>query len=1429
MIPRNIQRIEFGILSPEEIKRYAVIEVIPSSRQVDDDENVGDLFDTRMGVVNKRERCRTCHHMSEKCSGHIGYIDLAYPLIKQEYSRTIKLILDATCIKCSKLIINRDIAKNATSGLHGKSAQDKIKKLLPTTKKAILCPHCATVQPKIKNKGQLAIEYTYSHIKSEILSDSKLPDNLHEKIMEEYVTYPNLDILNRLKILNNETIRCFGLHPKTAHPAWMLWTILPVSPPVVRPNTQSDGQHSYDDFSHLYIHILDSNEQLRKYIDSGKDIDTIVDELNSFVCAISFNNISSKQITHTQTRKPYLSIKSRVDGKEGIFRKNLIAKRVNFNARTVVSAGPHTAINHLGVPKKIAMNLTVPIKATIFNINGLQQSVLNGPDVYPGANYIKSGGNSRNLRIGNRADIMVSLGDEVGVHIRQNDPVLFNRQPTLWDKNILCHATDVVPHNTFRLNLSTTFAYNADFDGDEMNMHLAQSEATLAECKALASVEKHMISYQTSSCLLGIHQDSLVGMGLFTRSGVKFNKLIAAELAIWSNRFDEIDLHSKEEWTSYDIMSLILPPINLNTHSRVLELETFPQQDKELVINDGIHVSGIIDKSTVGSGSHGGIPQIIWRDHGSKIAAETFTRFQEITAHHLLQHGFSISFGDMIVSKESINIGKDIVKAEFKNVLDLLDKIDNGQFVTPIDVTPEEYYETQAFMMLGSPLTARAGAAAYKEINVPDNALASMVNIGSNGSSEHIFEITVCTGQQPIQKKRAPATYGKRTLPFYHRSCTDPISRGYAWHSLLEGYNVIEMFFTAQAGRAGVSSTAISTADVGYLARKMTKMNERLRTEYNYMVTAGTDIVQIIYPFNPTYQEYQKLEHIKINMDIFDKMYKHNDKNIKNSKLAKSEYKAIKRDRKNVQDYFKHARIEDKFIFPFKMRRIILNGINYEKRIDRSKLTYDDIDYIVDNVENLCESLPRNFTNNHVADDQIPDSFIQACRMSCILIRCGLASKRVINEYNFSRAGLKYVMREVTRHFSMAIVPPKLYVGYISAQSISEIGTQMTIDAFHSAGISKTGKKKRAQDFGRFKEIVNVRKEIAEPVTTIPLPGNRRFEKSEAINIKNRIEHIGLREFLKTSQIVYDPDPLNPIEFDKDMVDRYFKYTPGEKNRIPANISPYMIRLTLNRQKVYYKQIDMLVFKFKIEQFAPVCYVIASDINDSHLILRIHIDLDLITDYSTDFEMKHVEKILDFMIHDLYVRGVKGLTNIKVVENTSEVQDESGNIVDEKEYYLEADGNNINGIMSLPNDIIDKTRVETNDITVIYKKYGIEAVRKVIIKELLGILRANKPNMNFAHVRLLADNMTFGGYIMPLNRHGFKRRNPGALARMSFEQNTFHISKAAMHSEVDILKHSPVGSLIFGQSLPCGTGSGVDIRMNESKIGIQENVLDDIF
>ena len=307
-----------------------------------------------------------------------------------------------------------------------------------------------------------------------------------------------------------------GLSANWCRPDWLICSVLPVPPPSVRPSVkQANGQRSEDDITHKLIDIIKTNAHLKKKIENEKSLENTVDEwtnvLQYHVATLVDNDLPNINPSTHRSGRPLKTLRQRLKGKEGRIRGNLMGKRVNYSARSVITPDPNIKIDELGVPMKIALNLTFPETVTKYNKKKLTKYVRNGPYQYPGAKSIKRkvDGKSIALQYVDTDTINLSEGDIVHRHLIDGDYVLFNRQPSLHKMSMMGHKVRVMEHNTFRLNVSVTKPYNADFDGDEMNMHVPQSLQTVAELKYLASVPLQIISPREHKPVISLVQDSL--------------------------------------------------------------------------------------------------------------------------------------------------------------------------------------------------------------------------------------------------------------------------------------------------------------------------------------------------------------------------------------------------------------------------------------------------------------------------------------------------------------------------------------------------------------------------------------------------------------------------------------------------------------------------------------------------------------------------------------------------------------------------------------------------------------------------------------------------------------------------------------------------------------------------------------------------------
>ncbi len=248
-----------------------------------------------------------------------------------------------------------------------------------------------------------------------------------------------------------------------------------------------------------------------------------------------------------KSARPIRALIQRLKGKQGRFRGNLSGKRVDFSGRTVISPDPNLGVHQVGIPRRVAKILTFPERVSPLNIDRLRQAVLNGPSEYPGANIVEfqSTGAKIFLKYGTRENLasMLKAGDIVERHLIDDDVVLFNRQPSLHKLSIMGHRVKVMDWRTFRFNECVCTPYNADFDGDEMNVHVPQTVEARAEALLLMGVEYNLVTPRHGEPLVTATQDFLSACFLLTNRNVFYDRGQFCAIACYCNDASEfVDL-----------------------------------------------------------------------------------------------------------------------------------------------------------------------------------------------------------------------------------------------------------------------------------------------------------------------------------------------------------------------------------------------------------------------------------------------------------------------------------------------------------------------------------------------------------------------------------------------------------------------------------------------------------------------------------------------------------------------------------------------------------------------------------------------------------------------------------------------------------------------------------------------------------------------
>jgi len=788
IIRKQIRALKFSLLSPEQIKKLSSVKIVtPELYDIDGFPVDGGLMDLRLGAIDPGVRCRTCGKRVKECPGHPGSIELARPILHIKYIPLIELCLRCFCPCCGKLAISEEKIKDLTVAERVKKAKDAKK-----------CPFTGNTIEKVKLEKP-----------TNFFADKK--------------RISPIEIRDRLVKISDKELRKIGINPETVRPEWAVASLLLVPSVTVRPSiTLETGERSEDDLTHKLSDIIRANQRLWENLNAGAPeviIEDLWDLLQYHVTTFFDNNVSRIPPARHRSGQPLKTITERIKGKEGRIRNNLAGKRVNYSARSVVSPDPYLKINEIGVPFEIAKVITVCEAVTTANLEEMRTLVRNGT-VYPGANNIvRIDGRKKRITEDLKEEITNELvpGYKIERHLRDGDIVLFNRHPTLHKQGIMAHYVRVLPGRTFRLHPAAAEPYNADYDGDEMNIHSPQNEEALAEAKILLDINRNIISSKNNMNLVGTITDAVTGGYLIGKQN--FNKSEAHQL-LFSAGISHII--KKKEISGSELFSQVLPKnCKIEVPSAITSGKTFGVEDGEMV-------------------------KIIDRDFGRSEVIDCIEKAFRIGTNYLSRKGYTLSLRDLSVSDKIKSLTDDAIARAEKKTEEIINSYNSGELEAEPGKTLEETREIKILHVLNS---VRSEISDIVKSHFPaESSLNKMIKSGSKGSLLNVTQIGCCVGQQALWNKRINLGYTGRTLSFFNRGDLSPAARGFISSSFFKGLSPSEFFFGAITGRDSLMDTALRTPKSGYLYRRIVSALQDLKVEYDGTVRdASENIVEFMY------------------------------------------------------------------------------------------------------------------------------------------------------------------------------------------------------------------------------------------------------------------------------------------------------------------------------------------------------------------------------------------------------------------------------------------------------------------------------------------------------------------------------------------------------------------------------------------------------
>lgn len=606
------------------------------------------------------------------------------------------------------------------------------------------------------------------------------------------------------------------------------------------------------------------------------------------------------------------------------------------------------------------------------------------------------------------------------------------------------------------------------------------------------------------------------------------------------------------------------------------------------------------------------------------------------------------------------------------------------------------------------------------------------------------------------------------------------------------------------------------TAETGYIQRKLVKAMEDLKIATDNTVrNESGQIVQFLYGedgFDPVHIERQTIPTLTKSVADLQKEYILHakfpwdtlltedgvqavqtvieDMGIEDfNEVCKKHFKQIVRDRNFVIEKINQLEQNSTVYHPINLRRLLFST----KQKFKSSHGKSDIEpiYVLRKLDELCSKM--NVQNNVYARN-IHDNLL------FINIRAHFSPKRLM-EHGITRTGFDFMYQYCLTKYHQSVGSYGEAVGTIAAQSIGEPATQLTLNTFHFAGVSS--KSKVVRGVPRLKEVLNVSKQIKNPVSTIFLKQDISNSKQKASSVLNDLEITTLREILLSSEIVFRPETGNPQD---DIEHTLFTiYDEFYHAMIPKDTerSPWVLHMHFNNEIMMRKNIQMSDIHSVImgaQKKEGTFYCSYTDDNAADLVMRIR---PWIPKGNVDM-VSLLEQFENDIVSNVVIKGIDGIKSANMSKSTTHLAYNKGDFTAHDEWVLDTDGSNLRLIMN--QEHIDFSRTFTNDVVEIHKVLGIEAARDAIINELADVITSGGSYVNYRHIALLADTMTSRGFIMSIDRHGMKKSSKQTLAKCSFEETPDILYKAAMFGDFDSMD-GVSANIMMGQEIKVGTGS----------------------
>jgi DNA-directed RNA polymerase II subunit RPB1 len=984
---------------------------------------------------------------------------------------------------------------------------------------------------------------------------------------------------------------------------------------------------------------------------------------------------------------------------------------------------------------------------------------------------------------------------------------------------------------TYGLSPAITGPYNADFDGDEMNIFVPQSLQAQTELEEIADVKKQIITPSKSVTVYGIVQDGLLGAYNLTDDKVRINWRDAMNMISYTTFDDFEKLEKNREYTGAELFSMIIPP-----------KITMKVGDTEIV--KGKLVSGKVGKNILGAMKKNNILQYIWDEYGEDATRNFIDNCQRLVNNFNLWNGFTAGVGDAKVSNEAkLEIAKCIEGIMNKVEIEITSAENNPGYM---DV---KTFEEKIFMDVNV-VRDKVSDITLGKIS-PDNKFGIMYMSGSKGGKNNLGQMIGCVGLQAFEGGFMPKMYNDRTLCYFHENDDRAKSRGLCFNPYIGGLKFSELCYHTKAGRAGLIEQVVKTSETGYAQRKLIKTMEDVMVKYDRSVRVGKNqILQLIFGGNgadTTVQYEYDINMLGMSNAELEKTFKFDQDQLKNLK----DFSASDNDDyftfvKNARDFIRrnyvkahldHKEISTKFMLSVNLKRVITSITSDDNVSNSSKSQQLTPKYIIDSINDMLSIHRTPLVQILQKEKENPPALaIKNDYDSKIIFRTAMHNalnpKAVITKYKMTKEIFDRLIKTIENNFNDNLIEPGEMNGIIAAQSLGEAVTQMTLNAFHHSGIASLTHS--TAGVPRINELISASKNPKTPQMFVYLNSLSRGSREIAHKIGSYLKKTTVGDIRNDFDVYYDPLPhgKNSI-MEKDGVSEPYYSKKLSKSGCQASIEnlPWLFRIVIDKEKMLDNEVTLMEIKNKlclwwerrhfnnkkkkekinllkkITSFA----VLSNDDNDIEPIIHIRFnvrDIEKADSKKGKQDLKFNRNTLDEFSDMIDKFKLKGIDHIETVNTISKELfrniTDGDSMKESEEQVIYTSGVNLKDIRYING--IDPYRTYSDDIIEIFSTFGIKFTRNRLLGEFMkAYVNAGNEGIGPQHISLLADVMCYNGNVISADRHGMKNSNIAPLAKGSFEKTIDVILSSAVFNESD--KMTDVSSILhIGAVYKGGTG-----------------------